>query len=334
LAEREASWEYAGVSDFLLVLLAVFFLVSAILVWLLGGDAEAKPEGALNPAESRSQSAPTEPGISHDHSTATPPLHATSHTEQEQQAVTPTHPGPVEKELVDIKLQPPSERPSPIAPSSEGLIQLTPQPPAALPQGMSPTRPTAKPNIAATFAPLIMQKEHDSKPKSEPEIAKPSIAATLPPGLTLMPSVAKDPPRPAPELSTAEQSRIIAHPDVNATLERSSNSPATPAHPTTLPPSDVGPTAAHPSASCEPALLSTSKRGTRLIGAEANEAEIIDFDPPLRPRPRTPSIWSNTIRRPATYFIASDGIEIIHLTPDIRAERIPVRAETVLLRKE
>lgn len=81
-------------------------------------------------------------------------------------------------------------------------------------------------------------------------------------------------------------------------------------------------------------LLSTARRGTRLIGAGTSEAEFFDFDELPSPRPKTPSIWSRNYLRPSVAHTLPEPIEVLDVAPSVRAERIPVRAETLLVRKQ
>ena len=88
------------------------------------------------------------------------------------------------------------------------------------------------------------------------------------------------------------------------------------------------------SQSSDPALLSTAKRGTRVIGADAASADAIDLERPAPPRPQTPSIWSNTVPRRAITDSEIFTPEAAIAPPSVRAERIPVRAGTLLVRPD
>ena len=112
----------------------------------------------------------------------------------------------------------------------------------------------------------------------------------------------------------------------SAALERSEPSSPQPAAPT------VAATSPSSSAS-ETVLLSTAKRGTRVIGATNDDAAAIDLNAPPAPRSQSSSIWSSTYPRPSVAYTMPAGIDGALPTPAVRAERVPVRAETVLVRR-
>lgn len=89
-----------------------------------------------------------------------------------------------------------------------------------------------------------------------------------------------------------------------------------------------------PSATTEPALLSTAKRGTRVIGADAANGDLIELERPAAARSPSASIWSNTVPRRAMTDSEILAAEMLATPLSIRAERIPVRAETLLVRPD
>lgn len=92
--------------------------------------------------------------------------------------------------------------------------------------------------------------------------------------------------------------------------------------------------AASSPSSSSPGLVSTARRGTRVVGADADDA--IDLMNVGVPRPQTPSIWDSTKPRRA---LTDDDILAAEIlspsgTQSIKAERIPIRSEPLLVRPD
>ena len=88
------------------------------------------------------------------------------------------------------------------------------------------------------------------------------------------------------------------------------------------------------SASADAVLLSTARKGTRVLGGDLADTGGIDLERAAVPRPQTPSIWSNATPRRALKDDELFADEVMMPAPGIRAERIAVRAETLLVRPD
>ena len=219
-------------------------------------------------------------------------------------------------------------------------------PPAPAPRAVEPPPPAAP--RAAPVAP----------PAGPLVISRPRIEATVPPGYQA--------PAPQPKAGPVGPATGFAPlgvlPDARATIAGGDAPSAKPlsaaaapqaavsskpqatddASPRALRAASIPPStaveraiAAQPqSQSSDPALLSTAKRGTRVIGADAASADAIDLERPSPPRPQTPSIWSNTVPRRAITDSEIFTPEAAIAPPSVRAERIPVRAGTLLVRPD
>ncbi|NOT72988.1 MAG: hypothetical protein HOP09_17455 [Hyphomicrobium sp.] len=212
---------------------------------------------------------------------------------------------------------------------------------ATLPRA-APTQPvTAAPTASAPAAPAPPAAA-TAKPAAAPAAANANSAApkSMPASWYAMKAAA------ATTAAAAVASAATAG-------SASANAPASPpssyaARASSLPPSDatrgakpaaaaVAQPAAQPVAlPVESVLLSTARKGTVVLGGELSGNAAIDLERPVVPRPQTPSLWSNNIpRRPLT----DDEILLAEVMPSpglqsIKAERVPIRAEPLLVRPD
>ena len=293
------------------VLLAIFFVISAILVLSLGGGADNLPDAPVSksdhvpPAPSAAKEpvadeAPAHrtPATNHighgvhtsDHAgsaSASNTVPATAAVLHEISEPLPEHAEEATVSITRSAVHGPMQAGQHVAGPVEGeLIDITLKPLDGRPSPIAPTSSRAhalpdrmQPDIAAERSGLLVPSAHRPSAPLPPPL-KPSLAATLPPV--------------APQAETPAPQHVM---------------PPEPHRPSPA----VG-------------LLSTSRRNTRRIGEVAHE-EFVAFEPPLTARPRTPSIWSKTFAWPASSPMVADGIEIINSTPSIRAPRQSVRAE-------
>lgn len=241
-------------SDFELVgWILAFFVASAVIVGLLGGETDDPPETDNAPPEPMAQPIIQPSARESTASATTAPDASPASASTHQPQSTPQR--SVESQLVDIKLQPPSSRTSPVAPTYL-------EPPS------TPVAPSTAPQAG-------------DQPAVIPASA---VVASLPP----------------------------------------SDATRHPAAPAQRPAQDAS--------ASDTFLISTARRGMRMVGASTDEIELIDFEP-VPSRPQTPSIWSKNYPRPFSAHRATGGIEVLNISPGVRAERIPVRAETILVGK-
>ncbi len=243
---------------------------------------------------------------------------------------------------------PPGAVPVPVTAMPEPLVvePVAPVKPAAvhslqppLPSGPSPIL-TAR--VAATLPPGYQAPD-------EVSAAKPFAPVTGFAPLGILPDVGATLPR-SSILCSAGEAPVILSPtsqpeDVPSprALRASTIPPSTAVEPTAaaqkanverFKSASTAPEAAPASeVSLDPVLLSTAKRGTRVIGASHDDLEPIDLNAAVTPRPQTSSIWSSTYPRPSVAYTMPSSLDAILPMPGIRAERIPVRAETVLVRR-
>lgn len=224
--------------------------------------------------------------------------------------------------------------------------------PAPTPEAALPPAPRAAPPVAPA-GPLVI-----SKPSAQGTLA-PGYQAPAPVAVAkpVGPSTGFAPLGVRPD-ATATQASYVAQPAVQpqaapppAKDAASAPSPRA-ALAATLPPSSAtsgqsaaparSPVPAQPqapspqlsSASPDPTLLSTAKRGTRVIGADAGEMAVLELERAAVARPQTPSIWSNTVQRRTVSDSELLEAELTAVPQGIRAERVPVRAETLLVRPD
>lgn len=240
------------------------------------------------------------------------------------------------------------------------------EPPAATVQ---PAAPAAKPAPVAAARPAPAASQ--TAPRAEAVIvSKPSAAATLPPGYTPPPAMPKaasvGPSTGFAPLGVRPDARAtIASAADGATAASSSNAAGyataagtvaaaasaqpnagsndlsspravraasiTPSQATS---SSITPKVSGQASAAETTFLSTAKRGTRVIGSEAASGDIIELERPATPRPQTSSIWSNTVPRRAVTDSEILDPASASQPVSIRAERMPVRAETILVRPD
>lgn len=228
--------------------------------------------------------------------------------------------------------------------------------PAERPAAVATARPApvAAPPAAPSVGPVV--------------VTKPSIAGTLPPGYTPAPAM----PKAAPVGPSTGFAPLGVRPDARATMASGaggstaassisqasyaaatgtaaaaasaqpaagSNEPS----PRAVRAASITPSAATTSSApkvsvqvstSEATFLSTAKRGTRVIGNEAASGDIIELERPTTARPQTASIWSNTAPRRAVTDSEILDPAIASQPVSIRAERLPVRAETILVRPD
>lgn len=220
-------------------------------------------------------------------------------------------------------VQPPAPRAAPPAPPAGPLVISKPSVEGTLPSGYQAPAPAAvsKPVGETTgFAPLGVRP--DARATQASYVAEAAPAAPSAPSMAATPSAIADvSPR-------AARAAAIAPSDaVDRTQAAAAQTP--PAQGTS---SEI--IAASAASATDSNLLSTAKRGTRVVGAEANDVGVIELERPAVPRPQTPSIWSNTVPRRALSDSELREAELTTAPQGIRAERVPVRAETILVRPD
>lgn len=209
------------------------------------------------------------------------------------------------------------------------------------PQASVAPQPAPAPRGAEPAAQAALAPASSAASLSAPlAISKPSAAGTVPAGYQAPPSE----PKAAPVGPSTGFAPLGVVPDVKATItssaapatQPSSDEPSPRAlRAASIPPSTaIEPVVQSAAAAGDATLLSTAKRGTRMIGADATGNDVIDLERPAVPRPQTPSIWSNTVPRRAVTEGDVFDPEAAIAPPTVRAERMPVRAETILVRPD
>ncbi|MEQ1653798.1 MAG: hypothetical protein ABL897_15050, partial [Hyphomicrobium sp.] len=150
----------------------------------------------------------------------------------------------------------------------------------------------------------------------------------------------------APRAYEAAPAAVTAKPQAE-TLEQTS---AYAARAAALPPSEAAPARAAPAAAgtapvsssvssgassgSDSVLLSTARKGTRVLGGELADGSVIDLERAAVPRPQTPSIWSTSSPRRAVKDDDTFVDEVLTTPTGIRAERIAMRGETLFARPD
>lgn len=335
-------------SDFQLAALLIVFLVfSGFVVWLLGGNTDRQASATPlphpepePPYETVEASAYAAEAAFHQ----TSPLHDPSisaHRIPDPQPVShpPHQHGTVNEQIVDIHLKPPSERPSPVAQMTAEQPQPATDPDAGMSQiyvahhltdaqPPKPDRPdfyNAPPGAGPSAETQAAEHHAPAHHASQPAPANspgPMTASAYADAPVFKPTNAT-PPEPAANIEPSAHALRAAglppsdavqlRPTASSSASAANNEPAQYAHDTVL--------------------ISTARRGTRVVGQTADELDFVEFDLPKPPRPHTPSIWSKSYQRPSVAHTIPGGMEVLHETPPVRAERIPVRAETILVGK-
>lgn len=222
-------------------------------------------------------------------------------------------PAPAEKPAPAATARPAPAAPQP-APSVGPVVVSKPSAAGTLPPGYTP--PPAMPKVGAVgpstgFAPLGV------RPDARATIASGAGGAT--------PSVSSNPT--SNTAAASAQSNAVSNDPSPRAVRAASIAPSTA---TTVSAQKVS----GPASSTESTFLSTAKRGTRVIGADAASGDIIELERSAAPRPQTSSIWSNTIPRRAVTDSEILDPASASQPVSIRAERMPVRAETILVRPD
>ncbi len=231
----------------------------------------------------------------------------------------------------------PAAAPAAVAPAAVAPVTAAP-----VPEKTTPAASAASSSTAGTGSPSPMPASWYASKGATATAATAAVtaavasvsntAAAAVPAATPAPSThdAKTAPKAEVESPYTARANTLPRSDATAVAPKAS-APAAPA-----PVAVAAAPAAMASPSAASVLVSTARRGTRVVGADADGDDAIDLLAANPPRPQTPSIWDTTTPRRS---VSDDAVFAAEVVPagavqSIKGERIPVRAETLLVRPD